>query len=181
MADLDPYTCVEIEDEFDADGRLCGRCPVRGEIRAPIVLGQLAAWRRASRPAFGLPATSSAPVSTAAGSGASRSGVRRTKLGGEERTVDDLVHGLADLLRPLGGSATAREILDQLARSGDDFPALRAALRDLFPRIERGQLPRPIQLAGRLRSHRGRVVRGACIDRTSRTYQGVHWTVRKVA
>ena len=101
--------------------------------------------------------------------------------GAEQGALHDLIHGLAELLEPLGGSATAKEILDKLARSGDDFCTLRSALEDVFPRIKSGELPRSTQLAGRLRSHRGRIVRGACIDQASKSYKGVSWTVRWVA
>ncbi len=104
-----------------------------------------------------------------------------TAAGGEAGSLGDLIHGLAELLEPLGGAATAREILAGLARAGDDGALLRSALEDLFPRLESGELPRPTQLAGRLRSFRGRVVRGACIDQASKSYQGVSWTVRRVA
>ena len=104
-----------------------------------------------------------------------------TGAGAEQGTVHDLIHGLAELLKPLGGIATAKEILDKLARSGDDFTLLRSALEDLFPRLKSGELPRSTQLAGRLRSYRGRIVRGACVDQASKSYKGVNWTVRWVA
>ncbi len=258
VRDLDPRTCVEIEEAFDAGGRLCGRCPNRGKVENPIVLGQVDP-RRSSAPD---PESDLATPATPADSGSGddggdgdegadgitpvtivvntrehavgdralaalanreRAGVlvyvaltgfgpdsvrpwvseqrkgprpghrarRRsesaaarpagTDAGVEQGVVNDLVHGLAELLQPLGGAATAREILDQLARSDDDFPTLRTALRDLFPRLESGQLPRSTQLAGRLRAHRGRVVRGACIDQASKSYKGALWTVRRAA
>ncbi len=99
----------------------------------------------------------------------------------EAATVEDLVHGLAELLRSFGGSATVREILNKLSCANDEFPRLRSALDTLCPRLESGELPRSTQLAGHLRRHRGRLVRGACIDQASKNYQGVRWTVRRVA
>ncbi len=99
----------------------------------------------------------------------------------EQEALHDLVHGLAELLEPLGGSATARQIVGELARSGDGFEALRSALEVLIPRITAGEVPRSIELAGRLRSYRGQVAGGACIDKASKNYQGARWTVRKVA
>ncbi len=320
VRDLEPSTCVEIEDEFDADGRLCGRCPNRGKIKNPLPLGQLgrcrsvAPFERAPARVSGrvVPGVACSGPASAAGvgdggtpepveivvtprehevndlamaalaarepslyeragvlvqvlrpragavaSGAAASGsmivrpvqeallselltrhcifVKPKKLrlppgeaheqgyvmrrvhpprwcarallargswpelpyldapdpaesrgqlagaGAEQATVDDLVHGLGELLQPLGGSATAREILDKLARSGSGFPRLRSAFDQLFPRLENGELPRSTQLAGRLRCHRGRIAGGACIDQASKSHRGVNWTVRRVA
>ncbi len=53
----------------------------------------------------------------------------------------DLIHGLAEVLEPLGGAATARDILARLARAGDAYPLLRSALEDAFPNLPSGVLP----------------------------------------
>ncbi len=103
------------------------------------------------------------------------------ELGSRSGPVPDLIDGLAELLERLGGAATAREIVDELARSGDDFLALRAALEALIPQLQPGDLPRVIDLAGRLRAYRGRVVRGASIEQASKDYKGTHWMVRRAA
>ncbi len=96
----------------------------------------------------------------------------------------DLVFGLVEVLDDLGRSATAGQILQRLARAPGAYPLLRSALAELFPRLaagSAGQLPTAIKLAGRLRSYRGRAVRGACIDRASKHHQVARWTVRKVS
>ncbi len=247
LLDLEPWTCADVEDAFDADGDLCGRCDHRGRIENPVVLGQrslrlVATEETAAEPASDAPSdggpvarASSSEIEPAATAGESGGDLRRGPLTivvdqgeltvdgrvvtalpgrapdcfehggvvvvvavarpeapgavrrgafrprGDAQGAGDLVHGLADVLGPLGGSATVREILDQVARSGDAFPTLRAAFRGLFPDLADGELPSPSQLAGHLRNHRGRVVRGAFIDQASKSYKGVNWAVRRAA
>ncbi len=99
----------------------------------------------------------------------------------EQGVVHDLVHGLAQLLAGLGGVATAREIVARLAAAPARHRLLRSALAELFPRLKDGELPRPTQLAGKLRAYRGRMARGASIEQHSKSYQGARWTVRRAA
>ena len=92
----------------------------------------------------------------------------------------DLIFGFADVLEDLGGAATVRQILDRLTGAPAAYARLRSALAELFP-SRRGQLPTSLQLAGRLRVYRGRLVRGACIARARKRDGVVRWTVRRAA
>ena len=100
---------------------------------------------------------------------------------GGETALHALVFGLAELLEDLDGAATARQIVDRLAAEPGAYARLRSALAELIPKAtsDRGELPSPIRLAGRLRAYRGRVVRGACIDLAPRHHAGNRWTVIK--
>ncbi len=114
--------------------------------------------------------------------------VRRGRAGraaGREQL--DLVHGLAELLETLGGAASSKEILDELAapRTGANttspptYATLRAALAALFATADDRALPTPAQLSAELGSLRGRSAGGACIERQRRSYKGVLWRVQR--
>ncbi len=146
-------------------------------LRAYVVAGrpaqQLAAWGcyqawselvRSTVVWLGLPD----PASTCAASGAGVSDV-----------AGDLVSGLAEVIHDLGRAAPASRILERLAEAPGAYSRLRSALAELFPGAR--ELPSPIQLAGRLRSYRGRIVRGACIERAPKPAAVAHWTVRKAS
>ncbi len=98
-----------------------------------------------------------------------------------------LLDGLGELLEALGGAASSREILSELARPprGGEEPAagryqtLRSALAELFPTLDAEALPTPAQLSARLRSLRGRGAGGARIERGARGYSGVRWSIRR--
>ena len=98
----------------------------------------------------------------------------------EGAVLHDLVFGLAELLDRLGRSATVKQIARELATEGA-YPRLRCALAELFPHLDRDQLPSSQQLAGRLRAYRGHVARGHFIDRVPNHHGAARWTVRKVA
>ncbi len=93
-----------------------------------------------------------------------------------------LISGLAELLEVLGGSASSREILDQLSRDrgGETSPysTLRSALAERFPDLPAGTLPTPAQLSLERGAVRGRLAGGACIEQGPRGYKGVRWRVQ---
>ena len=78
----------------------------------------------------------------------------------ESDGIDDLIHGLAELIADRGSAATAKEILDLLASAGEErYALLRSALPALFPELPAGQLPSPAQLADPLRYCSGATIR----------------------
>ncbi len=99
-----------------------------------------------------------------------------------------LAGGLGELLETLGGTATSKEILEELARSsrtgagrapGGRYRKLRSALAELFPNPDAEMLPTPAQLSARLRRLRGRPAGGRRIEQGPRTARGVRWSVRR--
>ncbi len=101
--------------------------------------------------------------------------------------LGDLVGGLSELLGRLGGVASSKEILDQLAvaRHGDrdtgaPINRLRSALSELFPDHQAGELPTPAQLSAKLSTLCDHAVGGVAIVRGPRSNKGLRWSVRRV-
>ncbi len=100
--------------------------------------------------------------------------------GTDVATIAGLLEGLEELFTAVGGEATARRIVEILGSDADreSFPALRSALRELFPRL-RGEVPTAQQLGYKLRAQTGRIVDGRALIQASKSTKGVTWALRK--
>ncbi len=107
----------------------------------------------------------------------------RQEGGGAARDpVDGLILGLDQLLPRLGGSASSREILEELAagRSLGRYQTLCSSLADHFPALDAETLPTPAQLSAKLGSLRGRPAGDTCVEQGPRSSRGVRWSLRRV-
>ncbi len=123
------------------------------------------------------------PVEPAAGEAAASDGggVENPSTVPRATAVADLVLGLEALLADLGGSASARQILDRLAATASSgrYRRLRSGLVALDPRW-RGDRPPGAQPLGMiLRRYAGRSVRGVVVERLGKSYQGTVWQARR--
>ncbi len=97
----------------------------------------------------------------------------------ETIALERLLDGLAEVLAPLGGRATARRILQELEASPAIHEKLRAAIEDVFFRLRAGELPTPAQLGRKLRSLRGRILGGLRLQQGPKSRQGAVWSVEQ--
>ncbi len=125
------------------------------------------------------------PVADPAPGEAAASGTGAVREVGEpvsqQAAVADFVLGLEELLVDIGGSATARKIVERLAAtaSSGGYRRLRAGLAALDPRWRHGDGPGAGGLGMLLRRFAGESVKGLVIERLHKTYLGVIWQTRR--
>ncbi len=176
-----PATCRRIGRLGERAAACCAGCPHAGLIATPVALGRRAAGEVAAfrGPAAGGPALAGGPGELAAGRPRAAGGREPGDAGDPDPDrLRGLLRGLDRLLRPIGGVATSRVILDRLAARGGPEP--RSALAGIFPTLDAGTLPTPAQLSARFRSLCDRAAGGLCLERRPRAAAGVRWSVRRV-